>query len=286
MPLKLRIIPLTIVVASMFLMMKVVALIQGGQELSESLLVSRVQAEDKPAEKPKEETPADSTAKDTAPKAADDKAPAKEGDKAATKGADKPASNVPVGPDGKPIPNVSTDPGDISDRRFTNVELELLQKLSKRREELDAWEANLQIKETALNATEKRIDDKILQVEAMKKAVSDALAEYNKIEDQQVSSLVKIYENMKPADASRIFNQLDRPILLLIVNRMQEKKAAPILAGMDPQRAKQVTIDLADQRRLKSNAVGNNPNNQAALTSPTSAIPPEGGATAQPAPTK
>jgi flagellar motility protein MotE (MotC chaperone) len=104
--------------------------------------------------------------------------------------------------------------------------------------------------------------------------VSDALIEYNKIEDQQISSLVKIYENMKPADAARIFNELERPILLLIVNRMQEKKAAPILAQMDPKRAKQVTIDLADQRRLKNNAMGA----ASAAPSPgapdTAAIPP------------
>jgi flagellar motility protein MotE (MotC chaperone) len=220
MSLRVRIIPLTIVVASLFMMFKLVALVQGGQEM---LLVSRVQAQD---QKPEEAKPAE---------AAPEEKP--EEDKNAN-------------------PNVSSTPGDISDRRFTNVELELLQKLSKRREELDAWEANLQIKDTALAATERRIDEKILQVEAMKKAVSEALIEYNKIEDQQISSLVKIYENMKPADAARIFNELERPILLLIVNRMQEKKAAPILAQMEPRRAKQVTIDLADQRRLKSNAIG------------------------------
>jgi flagellar motility protein MotE (MotC chaperone) len=239
MSLRLRIIPLTIVVASLFLMIRVVDLIQGGQELSESILVSRVQAEEKSAEPP------------AAPAGDEEK-------KAERESKDKNAN-----------PNVSATPGDIADRRFTSVELELLQKLSKRREELNIWEGNLQIKETTLNATEKRINDKIAQVEAMKKAVSAALAEYNKIEDAEITSLVKIYENMKPGDAARIFNELERPILLLIVDRMSEKKAAPILASMDPRRAKQVTIDLAEQRRLKNNTFGSATNAAApAATAP------------------
>lgn len=240
---RLRIIPITIVVASLFLMIKMVDLIQGGQKLSESILVSQVQAqpaEEKPAapegEKPAEKSP-------EAP--AEAKTEAKPEGEAKEEAKDKNAN-----------PNVSSTPGDIADRRFTNVEVELLQKLSRRREELDSWEKNLQIKETALNATEKRIDEKIQQVEAMKKAVSAALVEYNKIEDAEVTSLVKIYENMKPAEAARIFDELERPILLIIIDRMSEKKAAPILAAMDPKRAKQVTVDLAEQRRLKNNTIG------------------------------
>ena len=241
MSLRVRIIPLTVVVASLFLMSKIVVLIQGGQELSESLLVSRVDAQEDPApaEKKPAEVPVDAEKKEE---------PAKEDEKKEEhKKEEAPKSDNP---------NVSTTLGDISDRRYTTVEVELLQKLAKRREELDNWEGNLQIKETTLNATEKRIDEKISQVEAMKRAVSAALIEYNKIEDTEITSLVKIYESMKPTDAARIFDELERPILLLIVDRMSEKKAAPILAAMDPKRAKQLTVDLAEQRRLKNSSIG------------------------------
>lgn len=227
MSLRLRIIPITIIVTSLFLTVKLLDLIQGGQKLSESVFVSRVEAEEKPPEEKKtEEAP-------------------KEEKKSEEEHSEAKSDN----------PNVSNTPGEISDRRFTTVEIELLQKLSRRREELDTWESNLQIKEATLGATEKRIDDKIAQVEAMKKAVSEALAEYNKIEDTEISSLVKIYENMKPVDAARIFDELDRPILLLIVDRMSEKKASPILAAMDSKRAKTLTVDLAEQRRLESKTI-------------------------------
>ncbi len=247
---RLRLIPLTIIFASLFLMIKVVALIQGGQKLSESLIISRVEAEEKAAEKPAE-PPKDEKAKEE--KTKEEPAKKEDSSKKEEHGTEKKAEGEHGEAEKSDNPNVSKTLGDISDRRFTTVEVELLQKLSKRRDELDIWEANLQIKETAMNATEKRIDEKIAQVEAMKKAVSQALAEYNKIEDTEVASLVKIYENMKPVDAARIFDELDRPILLLIVDRMAEKKASPILAAMDSKRAKMLTVDLAEQRRIKSN---------------------------------
>jgi flagellar motility protein MotE (MotC chaperone) len=232
---RLRIIPLTIVVASLFLMVKLIELIQGGQNFSQELLVSRVQAEEKApeahAEKPKVDTPGETSSK------TDDHTGSSEG-----AGLIAPAN-----------PDVSSDPGDITDRRFSNVELELLQKLSKRREELQTWEGNLQIKEQALSSTEKRIDDKIAQIESMQKAVSELLAEYNKIEDAKIGSLVKIYENMKPAEAARIFDELEMPILLLVIDRMKEKKSAPVLAAMNTMKAKQVTVELAEQRRLEAN---------------------------------
>lgn len=260
---RLRIIPLTITVACLLLAVKIIDVISGGQNLSESLLVANVEAktEDKPEEKAKEhgkdeakKEEAKETKKEDEKKEEDKKDKnTKEGEKDDAKkeehgeGSEKEA-------DKNANPNVSTTLGDIADRRFSAVELELLQKLSKRREELAVWESNLQIKEAALGATEQRIDEKIAQVESLKKAVAAALAEYNKIEDAEIASLVKIYENMKPADAARIFNELERPILLLIVDRMSEKKVAPILAAMDPRRAKMLTVDLAEQRRLRSNS--------------------------------
>src|SRR3546814_19626533 len=64
------------------------------------------------------------------------------------------------------------------------------------------------------------------------------------------SSLVKIYESMKPKDAARIFEHLDMEVLLEVVERMKERKTAPILAELDPERASTVTLELAKLREL------------------------------------
>lgn len=232
---RIRIIPLTIAAASLFLAIKVIDLVRGSEQLSQAMLVGRVEAETPPPAAPKAEAKPAEAAKPEV------KA---EGGHGEGEKKDKNAN-----------PNISSDLGDITERRFTSVELELLQKLSKRREELDSWQGNLQIKEAALDATEKRIDEKIASIEAMKKEVTALLAEYNKIEDAKIGSLVKIYENMKPVDAARIFDEIEMPILLLVIDRMSEKKAAPIFAAMDSRKAKQLTVELAERRRLESNRI-------------------------------
>ena len=165
---------------------------------------------------------------------------------AAPKEGDAPAVN----------PAISDSAGGTVDSRYTAVEVDLLQNLTKRREELDRWEKNIEIKEQALNATEKRVDSKIAQIESMKKEVSALLAQYNEKEDVKIHSLVKIYQGMKAKDAARIFDELDMPVLLLVVDKMPEKNTAPILALMDPKKAKQVTVQLAEQRKIGTNKVG------------------------------
>jgi flagellar motility protein MotE (MotC chaperone) len=69
----------------------------------------------------------------------------------------------------------------------------------------------------------------------------------NQEEDGRLRSLVRIYESMKPKDAAQIFDKLEINVLLGVVERMKEQKVAPILASMQPDRARQVTDMLADK---------------------------------------
>jgi len=60
-----------------------------------------------------------------------------------------------------------------------------------------------------------------------------------------------MYEQMKPQDAARILDQLDVPVVLEMLSLMRELKAAPILAAMDPAKAKAVTVALTDKHDAK-----------------------------------
>ena len=66
--------------------------------------------------------------------------------------------------------------------------------------------------------------------------------------------LVKLYEMMKPRDAATIFNDLEMSILLQVVDRMKELKAAPVLAAMLPDKARDVTARLAKMRTHRDGA--------------------------------
>ena len=79
---------------------------------------------------------------------------------------------------------------------------------------------------------------------------------YDDEEEARKKSLVKIFETMKPVEAARIFEQMDMPVLLGILERMKERNAAPVLAQMHPARAKQVTGELAKRRQPASVPAG------------------------------
>ena len=54
----------------------------------------------------------------------------------------------------------------------------------------------------------------------------------------------------EPADAATIFNGLDLEVLISVLERMRGQKSAAILAGMNPERARLVTTELARRRDL------------------------------------
>jgi flagellar motility protein MotE (MotC chaperone) len=134
------------------------------------------------------------------------------------------------------------------------AEVELLQKLAERRASLDKRAAEQSQREVLLEATEKRIDEKIAKLETLRKEIAGLADKQSAEDDARLKSLVKIYETMKPHDAARIFEQLDMPVLLGVVERMKERNAAPILAALDPAKAKALTLALAERRERQAKA--------------------------------
>ena len=158
-----------------------------------------------------------------------------------------PASPAP----GAPPAATAAAPGGaaaIDPQSMTPAEVELLQQLAERRAALDRRAAELRQREVVLQAAETRVDEKIAKLAALEKEIGGLVDKQSDEDAARVKSLVKIYETMKPHDAARIFEQLDMPVLLNVVEHMKERNAAPILAGMDPARARAVTLALAERR--------------------------------------
>ncbi|KLN60297.1 hypothetical protein WH96_14085 [Kiloniella spongiae] len=133
---------------------------------------------------------------------------------------------------------------------MTDEEIELLQSLSARREQLEIRERDVEQRETLLLAAERRIDEKIAELGKLQNTIEGLIVQHDEQGEKQMLSLVKIYESMKPKDAARIFEELDMIVLLGVVERMKERKTAPILASMNPKRAKEITLELAQRREL------------------------------------
>ena len=91
---------------------------------------------------------------------------------------------------------------------------------------------------------EARLDELIVLQKKLEQLENDRRAHDN----ENWTGLVKTYEDMKPKDAAAIFDVLDMHILLEVLDRMEDRKAAAVLADMLPERARIATQLLAQKR--------------------------------------
>ncbi len=226
-----KLLPVTIVLAAIVLASKGISLYEGSKFLMAELVIKESIAADK-----KEE---------------DKKQPESEKSDSENKEADgaKTAAECPA-----------PAPVDLADKpQFSESEIELLQSLSKRRGEIEQKEKDIALKADVLKATEKKIEEKIDELNKLKTEVDSLLAQYNEKEEAKIRSLVKIYESMKAKDAARIFEELEINVLLQVIDKMKEVKIAPILANVSAERAKEITMKLAKQKRLPESVDSANP---------------------------
>jgi len=103
-------------------------------------------------------------------------------------------------------------------------------------------------------AAERQLDSRLADLKQLELKLDAMMTKRNEQEEAQVASLVKSYESMKPDDAARIFNRLERNILVDVSSRMKPAKIGAILAAMEPARAQDLTVLLA--KRLKLSDAG------------------------------
>ncbi len=125
-----------------------------------------------------------------------------------------------------------------------------MQDLAARREQLEQRARELDIRENLLEAAEQRIEDQIAELREIEASIQALIQQHDAQEERKLRSLVRVYETMKPKDAARIFNELDLDILLDVAELMNERRLAPVLAAMNPQRATTVTIEIRTRKQL------------------------------------
>lgn len=135
--------------------------------------------------------------------------------------------------------------GKLYELNFSPEEVKILQSLRVRNKKLDEIDKDIQIKQDMLQSIQKEIDAKLLQLEKISSQMGDDMTNST---SQSYSKLVKIYEGMKPKEAAKIFDTLQTQILLGVAQQMKENKLSAIVAEMNPEKARDLTIGLATRR--------------------------------------
>ncbi len=132
------------------------------------------------------------------------------------------------------------------------AERALLEQLRARRTEIEAREQAVAQQEVMLRAAEQRLSRRVEELAALQARLEALDRSRGEREEAGWRGLVRTYESMRPRDAAAIFNDLEMPVLVEILDRMGERKAAPVIGAMQPERARLVTTELARHRARRA----------------------------------
>ncbi len=177
-------------------------------------------------------------------------APAVEGDIPTLEEADdEPAVSENGTPEGMAPAKVVDEDDYFSSGSFGDMspgEIRLLHDLVARRETLNKREIIVREREALLRSAEQQLLDKQKQLVEIKKSIEELLKAYKKEQTDEAKRLVKIYTNMKPKSAAKIFNEMDMDTLVQVFRGMKERSIASIMAAMNAEKARLVTRELAE----------------------------------------
>lgn len=227
---RLRILPILIIVAMLAFSVRVVEVVSGVRDLSGSAIAA---ADNTPNENQEEQMAMDDEADELMQVA-------------------QAETQEDAEPELEPPPMEEDRWRDASDENFdvSGVKMEMFKDMAARREELNSRERALVTREALLQAAEQELDRKYQEMSALRSEIEQLLEKQSEEEAARIQSLVKIYEGMKPKEAARIFDTLDLDVLVNVMSLMSERRLSPVLAAMNPERARTVTIMLAEEKKL------------------------------------
>ena len=149
-----------------------------------------------------------------------------------------------------PVPANKDFAGGEDDQVASASEVDVMNSLSKRRRELDTRDAQLTTQANLIAAAEARVDAKINQLKQLQAQINALMVQRDDAQKAQLASLVKAYSSMKAKDAARIFNGLPDEVLVPVAHDMKSDVLALVLANMNSESAKSLTMKLANRLSL------------------------------------
>jgi flagellar motility protein MotE (MotC chaperone) len=125
----------------------------------------------------------------------------------------------------------------------------LLDRMAEQRAELDRRLRDLDMREELLDAAERRIEERMVGRQPGASPDDGEEAARPEGDPEALGRLVSMYEAMRPKDAARVFDRLALEVLVPLVEEMNPRRMAEVMAMMSPEAAERLTIALALRAR-------------------------------------
>lgn len=125
----------------------------------------------------------------------------------------------------------------------------LLKSIEERNAELDQKAEELRTREERLKILERDVQALVEKYTRLRNEVKEKLEARDAEREVQLRRLAKMFEAMPPKKAVAQMENMDEAVVLDLFAQIKEKKAAPILAEMNPRKAAEITEKLAKTPR-------------------------------------
>lgn len=109
-------------------------------------------------------------------------------------------------------------------------------------------EERLAAARAALLAVKRELAKELERLTAIKKEVEAQIARRDKVVSERLTSISKIYQSMKPKEASSAIQEMDDDMAVAILERMPQKTVAKIFDAMPKERVRELTSRLEEGR--------------------------------------
>ena len=124
----------------------------------------------------------------------------------------------------------------------------LLMEVTRRQSEIEKRERDLEAREARLQAAESMARTQIAELGRLRREVEQMVSRESTAAEGDLEALVALYVNMKPQQAAKVLERLEAPRAAVILLKIPERQAGPILASMEPPAALAVTQEIAGRR--------------------------------------
>lgn len=134
----------------------------------------------------------------------------------------------------------------VGDERVPDVRV--LAEMRRRQAEAEKREREVELREARLNAAETMVRSQMQTLSQMRSELEQLASREGEAASSDIDALVALYSNMRPQQAAKVFDRLEASRAAVILLRIPDRQAGPILAQMDPQSALAVTQEIAGRR--------------------------------------
>lgn len=121
----------------------------------------------------------------------------------------------------------------------------LLEEAQQKQIELAEREAVLEARSQALALIEDAVNQDLARLEKAEEKLRSTMVVADQAAENDLTRLTAVYENMKPDQASALFQMMEPSFAAGFLSRMRADAAAAIMAGLEPELAYSISVVLA-----------------------------------------